>query len=106
MNTPFLLPCGGFDESKDRDALLELLLVPYNEMSVREKKKVDDAMLYGEVYQGTYTSLTGGTQLFSTDLGSPEDGSKVEIRLPAMVEKKHGIMILRLVVDEVMKGVE
>lgn len=106
MNSHFLLPCGGFDENSDRSALLELLLVPHDEMSIREKRKVNDAMVFGDLYQGAYASLTGGMQLFSTDLGSPEDGNKVEIRLPDFVEKLHGIMILRMVVDEVMQGVK
>ena len=100
--TQVFLPCGGFVSAEDRPVLMELLFVDYDEMSPREKQRVDHAMEFGELYVAEYTKLATGTQVFKTDLGSPEESQRVEIRVPPDVPKEKAIFWLADLVRSIM----
>lgn len=64
----------------------ELLFVPWDEMSVREKQRIEMRMNFGELYAGRCRHLEDGGIVLITDLGSPD--SNVELRVPAGVDLK------------------
>lgn len=70
----------------------ELLFVPWEEMSVREKQRIEMRMNYGELYAGRYSRLDDGSIVLTTDLGSPD--SNVELRVPVGVDLKTAVRAL------------
>jgi hypothetical protein len=100
--TQIFLPCGGFVSEQDRPLLFELMFVDYEQMSVREKQRIDYAMEFGELYIANYTKTASGIQVFTTDLGSSEESQKVEIRVPGDVPKERAIFWLSDLVRNIM----
>lgn len=95
------LPCfPGFSGYEHVKNLEELLFVPYDEMSVREKAHVDKAIEEGVLYVANHTVLAS-TQLFSTDLGSPDENHLVEIRVPKDVPKEKAVYWLAKLVQQI-----
>ncbi len=99
----FFLPCPGFEQNEWSKYLKDLLFVDYEEMSAREKAKIDEAIEHGDLYVGQYTKLASGIQVFSTDLGSPEENARVEVRVPPYVDKEKAVFLLRDVVEKLME---
>lgn len=89
-------------ESNDRSLVLkELLFVPYEEMSVREQTWMDYAFETGDIYVADYVELVDGTQVFSTDMGSPD--SVVELRVPKYVDKMKAVRVLANAIEQLME---
>jgi len=100
--TSIFLPTSILKDNEDWKYISELLFVDYDELSVREKEKVDKAMEYGDLYHATYTILASGTQVFATDLGSPEENARVEIHVPGYIAKEKAVWMLTELVDKLM----
>jgi hypothetical protein len=101
--TSIFLPTSTLKQSEDCKYLTELLFVDYDELSPREKAKMDKAMEFGEIYHATHTILASGTQVFATDLGSPKESARVEIRVPGYVAKEKAVWMLTDLVDKLME---
>lgn len=69
----------------------ELLFVPDDQLSPRERQRIEERMNFGELYAGRYRRLEDGLVL-STDLGCPD--SIVEMRVPAGVDLKVAVRAL------------
>lgn len=101
MKTSFLLPTAILKDNEDLKYITDLLFVEYNDLSSRERQKVDSAMDHGELYHGEHVILEDGNQVFRTDLGDPS--SCVEIRVPSYVPKEKAVWMLSELVDKLME---
>lgn len=101
--TSIFLPTSTLKQNEDCKYLTELLFIDYDELSPREKAKMDKAMEHGDIYHATHTILASGTQVFATDLGSPEESARVEIRVPGYVAKEKAVWMLTELVDKLME---
>lgn len=100
--TQIFLPCGEFSKPEYDARLTELLFVNYEEMSPREKARIDRATEFGELYVAEYTVTASGVQVFRTDLGTSNESSRVEIRVPDDVPKEKAVFWLADLVRNIM----
>lgn len=101
MKRTILIPCSGFEESKDCEYLWDLLFIDPSEYSPREAAKVDEAMTYGLVYHAEHV-VQEDTFLLVSDLGDPD--SKFGMEFPNFVSLKLAAIAMAAAVDKLMEG--
>lgn len=101
MKRTILIPCSGFENSKDCEYLWDLLFIDPSEYSPREAAKVDEAMTYGLVYHAEHV-VQEDTFLLVSDLGDPD--SKFGMEFPNFVSLKLAAIAMAAAVDKLMEG--
>ena len=92
-NRTIPIPCGGFD-MRDENPLWELLFLPDEELSVREKAKIEEASAFGELYWAEYEVLEHSFKL-KLDLDAP--GSAIVMEFPNFVSLRYAAICMMMV---------
>lgn len=84
-----------------RERINELLDVPEDEWSPREKEFMDKAFSHGELYQMEVIKTPTALAL-TTDLGSPD--SKIELLVPHYIDEKKVMRALQTLAETLSNG--
>lgn len=98
--TQVFIPTNLFADSEHRDYIQELLMVPYEELSPREKQRIDKACDEGEIYPANYVLSSGGQHIITTDTGHPDN--VVELRVPKWVPTEKVLFLISKVVEDIL----
>jgi hypothetical protein len=99
-----LIPCEGFKETREYSILKELLTVPEEELSPRERRRIDEAMGYGLVYPASVIDEQDGRFTIASDLGTPDPTGIFSVTFPKGTELEIAISIAGMVADSLVSG--
>jgi hypothetical protein len=101
--TQVFIPTNTFANSEHRDYLKELLMVPYDDLSPREKARIDKACDDGDIYTAEYVVSAAGQHIISTDTGAGVGPDHtVEVRLPKWVPVEKVLFAIARVVEDIL----